>query len=163
MCFSYQNLCLSHFSLFRWQPLMLDQRENMFQNIFYRDYFGFNGPFDCAKQINIQNTLLIKLPSACLQKQNTRPIYGERHLKKYSMPLNHVHYKPICLVSSLSLPHRQFCFFLYFFFKELLAEIKVPAALGLPWHFHFYIFVSDTCWNRVLSVTGEKAWAFLGN
>lgn len=118
---------------------MLDQRENMFQNIFCRDYFGFNGPFDCAKQINIQNTVLIKLSSACLQKQNTRPIYGERHLKKYCMPLNHVHYKPICLVSSLLLPHRQFCFFLYCF-QRVACWNQGAGSPGSPLTFLFLYF-----------------------
>lgn len=109
---------------------MLDQRENMFQNIFCSDYFGFNCPFDCAKQINIQNTLLIKLSSAYLQKQNTRLIYAGSHLKKYSVPLNHAHCKPSCFVSSLSLPRRQFCTFFGVLFPK---SCLLKSGCWQPW------------------------------
>lgn len=54
-------------------------------------------------------------------------------------------------------------FFFCILFKEFLAEIRVLAARGVPWYSWFCIFVSDAWWNWVLSVTGEKAWAFLGN
>lgn len=58
----------------------------MFRNIFCSDYFGFSCPFDCAKQINIQNTLLIKLSSLLCRRIIQDHKYTERHFKKYPCP-----------------------------------------------------------------------------
>lgn len=54
----------------------------MFRNIFCSDYFGFSCPLDCAKQINIQNTLLIKLSSLLCRRKMQDHKYKEKHFNK---------------------------------------------------------------------------------
>lgn len=84
-------------------------------------------------------------------------------LKKYYMPPNHMPCKASCLVSSLSLPHRQFCFLGVLFSKSCLLK----SGCQQPWvspDIFVVVFLSLTPVGTESSLSlGGKAWAFLGN
>jgi len=122
----------------------------MFQNVFCSDYFGFDCPFDCAKQINIQNTLLIKLSSACSQKQNTRSIYGESHLKIVSCSWITCTTKSV-VWSVHCLFHTENFAFLGYCFKRAACWSRVAGSPGSPLTF----LVSYICLWRLLEL-GRK-------